>query len=337
MHASDGLLPHLQYGQARPLRAIERYVSEKDLLAMRDSEGFLRLETYFDRVCRPVFIKAFKKDGTPDLAAPLEDPDFGIVDFAEKMKDTHDYPDAFEGMRWEMKEAEESVNHDRPIHWKEALDDLMYTLNFYAEMMPAEDHVTLHSKFMPFLMNVIAALPLPSARVLLALRDAGKLSIVSGGVSIEDAKEGATTTQIAIDHEGEKSEMSYRMFVNCAGQKPLEVDEYPFPGLRKNGGIRAARARFKDPAAADSLPDNKKAKLIKKDGRPYFAIGGIDIDRGYHVVGEDGQSSQRIFDIAFPHTSGERPYSYGLQACNETARILVAGWLARHKEAASSA
>ena len=337
MHAADGLLPHLQYGQARPLRAIERYVSEKDLLAIRDAEGFLRLETYFDRVCRPVFIEAFKKDGTPDLAAPLEDPHFGIVDFAEKMTETHEYSDAFDGMRWEMKEAEESVNHDRSIHWKEALDDLMYTLNFYAEMMPAEDHLTLHSKVMPFLMNVIAALPLSSARVLLALRDAEKLSIVPGRVNIEDANEGATTTKITVDHEGEKSEMSYRIFINCAGQKPLEVDDYPFPGLRKNGGIRAARARFQDPAAAESLPDNKKEKLIKEDGCLYFAIGGVDIDRGYHVVGEDGQASQRIFDIAFPHTSGGRPYSYGLQACNDTARILVAGWLSRLKDAAPSA
>ncbi|MEO8044742.1 MAG: hypothetical protein ABI674_07535, partial [Spartobacteria bacterium] len=237
--------------------------------------------------------------------------------------------DAFDGMRWEMKEAAESVNHDRPIHWKEALDDLMYTLNFYAEMMPAEDHLTLHSKFMPFLMNVIAALPLPSARVLLALRDAGKLDLVQGRVNVEEARKGATATKVTIDHDGKESETSYRMFVNCAGQKPLEVDDYPFPSLYKDGGIRAARARFHDPAAAESLPEEKKEKLIQENGNVAYAIGGVDIDRGYRVVGEDGRSSKRIFDIAFPHTSGERPYSYGLQACNDTARILVTGWLAR--------
>ncbi|MEO7165842.1 MAG: FAD/NAD(P)-binding protein [Chthoniobacterales bacterium] len=332
MHSSDGLLPHLQYGQARPLRAIERYVSEKDLLALRDADGFLRLETYFDRVCRPVFIEAFKKNGTPDLAAPLEDPNFGIVDFAEKMKETHSYEEAFDGMRWEMKEATESVERDRPIHWKEALDDLMYTLNFYAEMMPAEDHLTLHSKFMPFLMNVIAALPLPSARVLLALRDADKLSLVEGRVTVEEGREGATTTKVTIDQEGEESETSYRMFVNCAGQKPLEVDDYPFPSLIEHRGIRAARARFQDSAAAESLPDEKKEKVIEEKGSLAYAIGGVDIDRGYRLVGEDGRPSERIFDIAFPHTSGERPYSYGLQACNDTARILVTGWLRQLRE-----
>ncbi|MEO7723490.1 MAG: hypothetical protein ABIU29_02190, partial [Chthoniobacterales bacterium] len=81
--------------------------------------------------------------------------------------------------------------------------------------------------------------------------------------------------------------------------------------------------------AAESLPKEKKEKLIQENGNLAYAIGGVDIDRGYRVVGEDGRASERIFDIAFPHTSGERPYSYGLQACNDTARILVMGWLAR--------
>ena len=58
--------------------------------------------------------------------------------------------------------SEESVLEHKPIHWKETIDDLIYTLNFHAELMPAEDHLTLKSLVMPFLMNVIAAMP-PSA------------------------------------------------------------------------------------------------------------------------------------------------------------------------------
>ncbi len=51
----------------------------------------------------------------------------------------------------------------KAIHWKAAIDDLMCTLNFYAELMPAEDHLIIHAKFPPFVMNIIAALLLPSA------------------------------------------------------------------------------------------------------------------------------------------------------------------------------
>lgn len=31
-----------------------------------------------------------------------------------------------------------------------------------------------------------------------------------------------------------------------------------------------------------------------------------------------------ICDVSFTHTSGCRPYSYGLQACNATSAILIA-------------
>ena len=43
----------------------------------------------------------------------------------------------------------------------------------------------------------------------------------------------------------------------------------------------------------------------------------------------------RIYDIAAPHTSGLRPYSYGLQACNHTAAIVVQAWVEEIKAAAS--
>ena len=328
MHASDGLLPHLQYGQEEPLREIHRHVSEADLLALRDQKGFLRLETYFDAVCRPVLIEAFRRDALPEIVALLEAPEFGIEDFAAKMTDEHDYADAFAGMFAEMKEAVESEARQQPVHWKEVIDDLMYTLNFYAELMPAEDHLTLRSRFMPFLMNVIAALPLPSARILLALHDAGKLEIIPGRVQIADPPTGATFTTVEIDDEGKKSEIDYRMFVDCSGQGPLEPDEFPFPSFLAAGGIRAARSAFADPGQVQALPEEKRAKVFEEGGRWFFAMGGVDIDRGYRLIGRDGLASRRVADIAFPHTSGIRPYSYGLQACNDTARLFVDGWMA---------
>jgi hypothetical protein len=336
MHASDGLLPHLQYSQAEPLRDITRYVSEDELLALRDENGFLRLAIYFDRVCRPVLIEAFRKDEMPEVVALLEDRKFGLEDFAKKMTADHDYADAFDGMRSEMKEAEKSVEDDQPIHWKEAIDDLMYALNFYAELMPAEDHLTLRSIFLPFLMNVIAALPLASGRMLLALRDAGKLEIVTGKAEVADRSSEATTTTVKVDDNGEKSEVSYRMFVDCSGQGGLELKDFPFPSILKDGGIREARAPFRDPKAADALPEEQREKVFEEQGCRYFPIGGIEIDRDYRLVGRDGRTSRKIADLAFPHTSGVRPYSYGLQACNDTARLWVAGWAAELTAAAKS-
>ena len=328
MHSSQGRLPHLQFAQERPLREIYRHVSREDLLALVHARGFLRLERYFDQVCRPTLMKAFSKDGMPELVALLDDPAFHLRDFVEKMTDNHDYADAFKVMRDEMTEARESVLNDKPIHWKEYMDDLMYTLNFHAELLPAEDHLTLAKEVMPFLMNVIAAMPLPSAEIMLALHDAGKLDIVSGKVEIAEKQPRGDRTRVTVT-EGRKETVSdYEMFIDCGGQKPLEIGDYPFPSLVRHGRVRRAAAPFADERNADMLvPEEQRDKVTTNDqGRTAYFIGGLDIDPAYRLIGADGKADARLYEISFPLTSGLRPYSYGLQACNETARLLVEGW-----------
>lgn len=169
MHAAHGWLPHLQFDQHEPLREIYRHTNRENLLALRDSNGFLRISEFFDKVCRPALIKAFTQDDMPNVVAQLQRPEFGLESFVTEMTREHEYDNAFEGMKYEMIEARDSVEHHQPIHWKEVLDDLMFCLNFHVELLPAEDHHTFLSVVMPFLMNVIAALPLKSGNTLLAL------------------------------------------------------------------------------------------------------------------------------------------------------------------------
>lgn len=322
MHAAEGLLPHLQFDQVKPLRKIYRHIDRPGLLSLVDDSGFLRLNTYFDKVCRPALIEAMEKDRLQEIARLLQDPDFSILDFAEKMSDRHDYPDAFEGMRIERIEAHDSVDNHRPIHWKEILDDLLYTLNFHAELLSAEDHITLRSEVLPFVMNVMAALPLPSADTLLALRDAGKIDLIPGKVSIEDADGGDSTTTITVeDSSGETSTIRYRMFIDCSGQKPLEIDDYPFTRFAASGGVRRARARFQNPR--NPVPESKAEHVHHDEEGAYYHTGGIDVDSAYRIISADGTVNRRIHDLSFPHISGQRPYSYGLQACSDTSEIVA--------------
>ncbi|MEP2775346.1 MAG: FAD/NAD(P)-binding protein [Luteolibacter sp.] len=324
MHSSEGWLPHLQWDQEEPMREIYRHVTREELLALRGEDGFLRLGEFFDKVCRPVLRDAFEKDRMLEIAGYLEKPEFGFEEFVEEMSERHDYIDSFEGMRKEMVKAEESVEKHHPIHWKETLDDLMYCLNYHAELLPAEDQVTFRKTVMPFLMNVIAAMPLQSARMLLALHEAGKVRLVGGKVQVEGAGKTPGSTRVTVDDDGTKTEIEYRMFVDCSGQGAMEIDDYPFHRLVEEGAVRAARAQFIDTEAAEEVDVDK---LLDDDGVPMLLTGGIDIDAGFRVIGEDGQANPRICDISFPHTSGVRPYSYGLQACNATAGIVVQSWL----------
>ncbi|MBC6992852.1 FAD/NAD(P)-binding protein [Neolewinella lacunae] len=337
MHAADGWLPHLQYEQAEPMRQIYRHVDRESLLALQEKNGQLRLDTYFNRVCRPALSEAFARDGLNGVVDKLADPAFRLSDFVALMSERHEYPNAFEGMREEMKEAKRSVEGDRPIHWKEVMDDLMYGLNFHAEMLPAEDHILFHRTVMPFLMSVIAAMPLPSGNLLLALYDAGRIEVIPGYATVaEDHPPGRTTVEV--DDEGRKSSVDYRMFVRCNGQQPVGLDEYPFRSLVEQGAVRRARSQFADPAAAQELLATEHAERVcEENGNFYYYTGGTEIDATYRVIGEDGQPNDRIHDITFTHTTGSRPYSYGLQACSATSQIVVEAWAKALEDPAGAA
>lgn len=327
MHSAQGLLPHLQFDQVNNFRLIYRHVDREGMQALLDGNGFLRLEKYFDQVCRPVLQEAFEKDEMPEMVQRLADPDFNLLEFIEAMQDKHEYSDAFEGMRKEMVEAEESVENHRPIHWKEVIDDLMYTLNFHVGFIPAEDILILQKKVMPFLMNVIAAMPLPSGNSILALHDAGKLELVSGKVTVVDTPEEENVTTIEVDDDGNKTTLTYRMFIDCSGQQSLDLESYPFTSLVKQKSVRKARTRFVKREARNEWVKEQKEDIFKDHGQWLYHPGGIDVDGIYRILNHDGVPNPRIHDVALPHLTGLRPYSYGLQACNHTAAIVVKGWV----------
>lgn len=322
MHSMNGWLPHLQWAQEEPLRDIYRHASRDEILGLRDREGFLRLETYFDKVCRRVLCDAFRKDRMPEMVAKLSDGDFKLADFVEAMSRRHEYENAFEGMREEMKEARRSVEREEPIHWKEVLDDLIYALNFHAELMPAEDHLEFHKTVMPFLMNVIAAMPLESAEILLALHEAGRIEIIAGRAEWDEegSGDGRCRVRVRDDREGEASH-DYGMFVDCGGQRPVEVDEYPFRGLVEQKAVKAAKVRFAAEPPA-SVSEDAKDRIVREGEAWYYRLPGIQIDAVYRLHGEGG-SNGRVGDLAFSHCAGLRPYSYGLQCCSDTAAIFV--------------
>lgn len=331
LHDANGWLPHLQYEQKYPMREIYRHVNREDLLQLKDENGFLRLSVFFDEVCRPALEKAFNADRDGDMCTHLAGDDYKFSDFIEEMTERHTHEKPFEGMREELKPATDSVENDKPIHWKEVTDDLMYCLNYHAELLCAEDRLFFEQKIMPFLMNIIAAMPLPSAKMLLAMHASGHLELKAGKIDLENIKtEGGKTKITVTDADDNTEEIEYRMFVSCGGQQAVDWAHFPFPSLKKDGTVRRARAAFAQSEKAKTA-DLSPEDIIRKNGTTFYLSGGIDITPDYRVIGADGQPNDRILNAAFTHTMGVRPYSYGLQACNETARLLTEGLVQRAK------
>jgi hypothetical protein len=316
------------------MREIYRHAKREEILSLIDNDGYLRIHTFFDKICRQALIRSFEKDTMPKIVERLESDNISFKDFVQIMSDEHEYSDSFEGMRKERVAARNSVNNNKPIYWKETLDDLMYCLNFHAELLPAEDHLFFRSEVMTFLMNVIAALPLSSANIILALYDAGCIDLVTGKVEVIEDSGKSDRTLIEVEKEvGTKETYNYRMFVNCAGQKNIELEQFPFPSLIKDGKVRKARAMFKTLKDLNELPESINKDLVfQKQSELLLYTGGLDIDAAYRLINKNGNPNDNIYDISFTHTSGCRPYSYGLQACSATSKILTEVWLSAISE-----
>lgn len=325
LHSVEGWLPQLQFQQREPRRVIYRHVSREAMLALRGVDGWLRLASYFDEVCRPALHAAFERDDRKDVAARLSDKAYSIDSFVQQMTADHAGSDPFAVMGAELRQAHRLERQHRPVHWKEVFDDLMYTLNFHAEFMPAEDHRTLHSVIMPFLLNVMAALPLESARILLALHQAGRVEIAPGRVTSVVKDEAGGETGVTVQNGETVSTRAYPMFIDCSGQKSLSLEEYPFRTLVEQGAVREARVGFARDSWESSRRSNGKMGI---NGEMHgYEVGGIDIDGVYRVISQCGRPNPRIHELSFPRTSGMRPYSYGLQSCSDTAAIAAVSLL----------
>ncbi|WP_245574925.1 FAD/NAD(P)-binding protein [Flavobacterium tegetincola] len=326
LHSAAGWLPHLQYEQQKPIREIYRHFKKIQLLDLINEQGFLRIENYFDKLCRPALIKAFTKDKLIEIAEMLKERSFTFANLVEVMAERHIYTNSFEGMRLEMHTAKNSVYNKIPIYWMETLDDLMYSLNYHAELLPAEDHIFFHKEIMSFLMNVIAALPLQSAEILLALYDAQTVSLKTGRVTNIQHVTTESQTEVEIEKEnGEAETIKYQLFVNCGGGKKLELDKYPFKSLVAHGDVVNATAVFAD----NQIANESKIELVtlNKDNQQSLKLSGIAINGSYNTINATGATNNNIYDINFTHTGGLRPYSYGLQACSATSLIVVESWI----------
>ena len=331
LHSAEGWLPHLQYEQKEPIREIYRHFNRSQLLDLIDENGLMSIENYFNHLCRPALLEAFRKDRLTHVVDKLQDLKFSFKDLVALMSDKHEYVNSFQGMKEEMIPARNSIEHKIPIYWMETLDDLMYSLNYHGELLSAEDHLFFHKEIMSFLMNVIAALPLQSAEILLALYDANCIELKAGFVNFpEEAFNDGVTKIIVESPAGEKEELSYQLFVNCGGGKKLELDDFPFQSLVDEGIVRVASARFNN--SEDYKNQTKsvdESSLLLTDNGPELKLSGIQIDSSYRTINKSGEANNFLYDINFTHTNGLRPYSYGLQACSATSLILVESWIAQ--------
>lgn len=319
MHSLDGLLPAIRFHLEDSHLSKEAVLDEDDVKkSMEANDGFIPLDYIFEEN----FKQAFRNE-EPEFYDKIRD--MRIEDFVEHVMSLRERLDAFQLFKAEYAEAEKSIKRRQSVYWKEMLAILSFAMNYPAKHLSAEDMIRLKKVLMPLISIVIAFVPQSSCREMLALYDAGVLSLVNVDAEsrAEPQEKGGAIYHYTAE-DGNKQSIAYQLFVDAVGQPHLSYKDFPFKSLLNNGSISPARLKFRNTEEGQKQMDAGNDK-VEQDiaGGYYLNVPGITINDNFQVIDKYGAYSDRIYIMAVPYIGGYNPDYSGLDFCEAaSARII---------------
>lgn len=315
MHSRSGLLPAVRFHLEDSHLINNSVLTEKEIEEHKSKNGgFLSLDYIFEEDFKKLLAE---KD--PSMYAKIKE--YSLEDFTSQMLDARDREAPFSLFKKEYAEAARSIKNEESIYWKELLAILSFSLNYPAKYLSAEDMMRLQKSLMPLISIVIAFVPQASAAELIALHDAGILSIeaVGGESEITINKEGGIVYNYN-DENANPQSISYQTFVDCVGQPHLSYESFPFNGLLENKSVSPAELSFKsqEKGSEEMTSGNKKVRKAK-DGNYRLQVPGIKINDSFQIVNDSNEANRRIYMMAVPYIGGYNPDYSGLDFCEEAS------------------
>jgi hypothetical protein len=249
-----------------------------------------------------------------------------IEEFVRAMMVLRERLDPFQLLSAEYAEAAQSIKRKESIYWKEMLGVLSFAMNYPAKYLSAEDMQRLQHTLIPLISIVIAYVPQSSCEELLALNNAGMLSMIPVGddseVEPEHTKGGATYHYT--DERGERKSVHYKTYIDCVGQPHLSYKEFPFKSMLKDETISPARIKFR---SAEQGMNSAAKEKIESDGAYYLSVPGIAINDCFQVIDKYGAYNNRIYIMAVPYIGGFNPDYSGLDFCQEASKRITKSML----------
>jgi hypothetical protein len=320
MHSMHGLLPGIRFHLENPQLGKESVLSKEEVQqAMDANDGFIPLDYIFERN-----FKQPLREQQPEFYEKIKD--MSIEAFVDHMMSLRERLDPFVLFKAECGEAEKSIKRKQSVYWKEMLAVLSFAMNYPAKHLSAEDMLRVKKVLMPLISIVIAFVPQSSCKELLALYDAGVVSLIDvdrNSKVIPQESGGALYTYT--DEESNQQSIYYKMFVDCTGQPHLSFDEFPFKSLLASGSVSAARLKFKsEEEGAKAMQDENLKVDLDSNGDYYLHVPGITINDNFQVLDKYGAYSDRIYIMAAPYIGGYNPDYSGLDFCEEASGRIVA-------------
>jgi hypothetical protein len=318
VHSRNGLLPAVRFHLEDSHLAHKGLLSEATLDQHKiENGGFLSLDYLF----KYDFIETFreKKPAFYELIKQMD-----IEAFVEMMMGYRENMLPFELLKKEYDEAEKSIEREESVYWKEMLAVLSFAMNYPAKYLSAEDMQRLQQVLMPLISIVIAFVPQSSCVELLALNDAGLISIVAVGddSKVEPNDEGGITYHYHSEAGG-KEMKKFQTFVDCVGQPHLSFEDFLFNTLINEKVVSKARLKFKSAEAGRKALNEGNGKIEQEGVNYYLVVPGINISDFYEVVDHLGKANNRINMMAVPYIGGFNPDYSGLDFCEAASEKIV--------------
>ncbi len=221
----------------------------------------------------------------PDYARRIGLPDLTVDSFAGAYFAERERQDPFRWARKNLEEVERNKKSKTTVPWRYALLRMHAKLEAIVPSLTEPDRERFDVLKTVFVDNY-AAVPSESIRRLLALRDAGTLSVLALGNDYKLERDGEKTL---IRHHGKVS--TFDVFIDARGQQPMTTADMPFPTLR------AALTE-----AGQETPE---------------------VDETFGLSGVEGYSG-RLTLAAIPYLMHYRPFVQGITASAEIGETIAA-------------
>lgn len=319
MHSRNGLLPAVRFHLEDSHLGKDTVLSPEQIQTNRvQNGGFLSLDYVFEQN-----FKAGIRENDPDFYEEISALD--IEGFVDKMMGHRKDQDPFELLKAEYQEAERSIARRESVYWKEMLAVLSFAMNYPAKYFSAEDMLRLQKTLMPLISVVIAFVPQSSAETLMALHNAGRLSMITVDEESEvlPGENGGAIYRYA-NETGQIHEQHYETFVDCIGQPHLAYHEIPYHGLISGKSSSPARLGFRDSGIAKQLLEKGEKRVVQGiDGNYYLTVPGMAINDHFQLLDEFNALNDRIYVMAVPLIAGYNPDYSGLDFCEAAANAII--------------
>jgi uncharacterized NAD(P)/FAD-binding protein YdhS len=207
--------------------------------------------------------------------------------FADAYFSEREAQDPFRWAQKNLDEVEHNKAHQITVPWRYALLRMHEKVELIVPALNEADRDRFDDGLKKVFVDNYAAVPSESIRRLLALRDAGLLSVLALGDDYDLKREADHTVILA-----KGTTHVFPVFIDARGQQPLTSADLPFPSLR--------RALVE---AGQDIPE---------------------VAEDYSLIGVSGYAG-RLTMAAIPYLMHDRPFVQGITASAEIAAAVASG------------